>query len=118
MKTSFFIQLTTAFHCLEEDQYNDEADTMVNVLKSVLTDAERMAELTKAEITSCHSEIDVTQAATLVGRALVDIEADKKVQIDKTKLSAMFRKVAPWKIKIEKRAVDLEVVADAESAVL
>ena len=112
LKTSFFVTVVV------QDSINDyktEAQTMKGVLMNIFTDSVHIAEVTKqAELQSCHTEIEisVTPYENLVARSVIDMEAENRVQIDKSALTKLIRKAVPWKnVKIEKRAVpDLTLV--------
>jgi hypothetical protein len=112
LKTSFFVTVVV------QDSINDyktEAQTMKGVLMNIFTDSVHVAEVTKqAELQSCHTEIEisVTPDENLVARSVIDMEAENRVQIDKSALTKLIRKAVPWKnVKIEKRAVpDLTLV--------
>jgi hypothetical protein len=116
-KTSFFVSLTTEGYNV--DMYTEQAGMMANVFTDIFGDTAKIAVLTKnASITSCHSEVDVMQSdGKLVGRALVEFEAETRVAINKTKLSQMLRSAAPWdNCKVEKRAVETDVLEQASHA--
>jgi hypothetical protein len=85
---------------------------MVNIFTSVFTDKAKIAALTKgAQLSGFHTELDVSQTEDggLLGRAVVDIQAEVRVVLDKTKLSKELKHTAPWKnCKVEKRAVPVE----------
>ena len=110
MKTSYFVTLSTD----ECENYNTDSEVMANLFTDIFSDASKIAILTKnAELTGCHTEVDVSGGDLLIGRAVVDLEAETRVQLDKTKLSHMMKNAAPWKnCKVEKRAV-LEQPSDA-----
>ena len=122
MKTSFFISL-----CAPEwgDMYTHEAGKMANVFVDIFSDSAKLAVLTKnAELSKCHSEVDVglddpeSAEAKLIGRAVIEFEAENRVTLDKTRLSQMLRSAAPWKnCKVEKRAVDASILEEASHAV-
>tara|TARA_R100000951_G_scaffold100430_1_gene91244 strand:- start:21 stop:413 length:393 start_codon:yes stop_codon:yes gene_type:complete len=122
MKTSFFVSLSAAEW---GDTYAEEAGKMANVFVDIFSDAAKIAVLTKnVELSMCHSEVDVglddpeSPEAKLVGRAVIEFEAENRVTFDKTRLSQMLRSAAPWKnCKVEKRAVDTSILEEASHAV-
>ena len=117
MKTSFYVSLSTTEW---RDTYQQEAGHMANVFVDILSDTAKIAMLTKnAELSGCHSDIDVgLDDDKLIGRAVIEFEAEKRVTLDKTRLSQMLRSAAPWKnCKVEKRAVDTGILEEAGHAV-
>lgn len=112
-RTSFYVSLLSGD---SSGEYVDQAGLMANIFTSIFTDTSKIETLTKkAPITDCHTEVDVSQTPNgLLGRAVVDFQCDGKVTLDKTKLSQMFKNIAPWKnLKVEKRLVPVE---DSEQA--
>lgn len=115
MKQSYLITFLTKDHFYDDD-YQNAAGQLVNLFSEIFTNKEHIATLTKsAPLTAFNTELEVTQPASdgLTGTAVVDMECETKVQIDKTKLSALVKKLsknAPWEsVRIEKRAItDLE----------
>lgn len=106
VKSCFFVQLSTS-ETFDADDYPAQAEAMVSVLRDVFESGETMTMLTKKELTACHTALDVSQlSGSLTGRALVEIESAEKVNLDKTKMSSLFKKSAPWKVKVEKRCID------------
>ena len=94
---------------------------MVNIFTSVLTDKAKIAALTKgAPLSGFHTELDVSQTEDggLLGRAVVDIQAEVRVGLDKTKLSKELKHATPWKnCKVEKQAVPVEDLEQTGEAV-
>ena len=119
-KTSFFVSLSAPVG-YEKEAYTEQAGIMANVFASILGDTAKIAVLTKnVSLTGCHSEVDVMQLqeGKLIGRAVVEFEAEERVTLDKTRLSQMLRSAAPWKnCKVEKRAVEADVLEEAGHAV-
>ena len=116
-KSGFFVSLATP-DGFDADAYAEQAGLMANVFAGILGDASKIAVLTKnAPLSSCHSEVEVAQPdGKLVGRAVIEFEADQRVTLDKTRLSQMLKSAAPWKnCKVEKRALEAEIL-DAEPA--
>lgn len=117
-KTSYFVSLSAPVS-FEMEAYNEQANVMANVLVGILGDSKKIDALTKSvPLTSCHSEVDVAQTeGKLVGRAVVEFEAEERVNLDKTRLSQLLRSAAPWKnCKVEKRAIDTDVLEEASQA--
>ena len=107
MKTSFFVAVHTGEQCTEE-LYNDQSEIMNSLLCGILTDIDKIGVLTKqAALSSCHSEVSVCFSdGSVLGRAVVDMESDARVTLDKAKLSSFVKAAAPWKdVKVEKRLV-------------
>ena len=113
-KTSFFVPLTTPETFSAED-YPEQALLMANVFHSIFADAEKVRVLTKkVPLTCCHTEVEITQNGGLVGRAVVDLESQVRVGLDKTKLSQMMKSSAAWsEMKVEKRLVPIENLEQA-----
>lgn len=107
-KTCYFISLSTA-EGFSVEAYTQEAGMMANVFASIFTDTAKIAALTKnARLNGSHAEVDVAQPdGKLVGRAVLEFDADERVPLDKTRLSQMLKSAAPWKsCKVEKRALE------------
>ena len=106
MKTTFYVALHTHEIC-EPESYTREAGKLVGVLQTIFGENGNLALLTKVPLTGCHSEIQITHEDTgLVGRCVVDMQATKRAQLDKPKLSTMIRAQTAWpRMKIEKRIV-------------
>ena len=106
------MSLTTA-QGFEVEAYTEQAGIMANMFASIFGDTAKIAKLTKnAALTGCHTDVDVMQSEDkLIGRALVEFEAEDRVILDKTRLSQMLKNDAPWKnCKVEKRAVEADVL--------
>lgn len=106
MRSSYFVTLQTTEQGLVD--YEESANTMAKIFTDLFGDAEKIAQLTKgAELMSCHTEIDVSMTEEgLRGRAVIDMEADKKVPLDKKKLTELFKKSSTWPdCKVTKSAV-------------
>ena len=118
MKTSYFISLTAADW---GEDYKVQAGMMANVFVDILSDSTKIASITKnVELSKCHSEVDVgLDESKLVGRAVIEFEAENRVNLDKTKLSQMMRSIAPWsRCKVEKRTIDTYTLEEAEATVV
>lgn len=113
-KVSFYIALSTSA-VFSADEYEREAGNMLNLLTSVFSDAEQLAVITKdASLLQCHTNIEVSQSDNgLVGKAVIDLECEGKVTLDKAKLSQILKKDVSWPdVKLEKRLVPLEQPGD------
>ena len=119
-QSSFFVSLYAPGPVASEE-YTMQAGRMVNIFTSVLTDKAKIAALTKgAPLSGFHTELDVSQTEDggLLGRAVVEIQAEVRVGLDKTKLSKELKHAAPWKnCKVEKRAVPVEDLEQTGEAV-
>ena len=77
----------------------------------MLATKDSVATITKnATLTSSHCECEIVHDISngLTGKCVLDMEADAKVLIDKTKLSSLFKADGSWPLlKVEKRAVDV-----------
>ena len=113
-KTSFFVSLSTP-QTFDAAEYREQASLMANVFISIFADPEKMRVLTKkVPLTCCHTEVEVSQQDGLIGRAVVDLESDVRVGLDKTKLSQMLKSSAAWpEMKVEKRLVPVETLEQA-----
>ena len=114
MKTSYLVTVATTDDITEA--YEEASGRMAAALTSTFASAERVAAITKgAELASCHTEAEVSMLdGSLIGKAVIDMESESKVAIDKTKMSKFLRDELPWKIKVEKRAfVDLTIDEEA-----
>lgn len=106
----FFVSLRTP-EKYSEEEYNIQAGKMLNVLQSVLHDVDKMyMMLGKSKAESVHTEAEVSQDEEgLVGKAIVDVKAESKVTLDKSKLSSFLKSQAPWDtVKVEKRSVQVD----------
>jgi uncharacterized membrane-anchored protein YjiN (DUF445 family) len=116
MKTGFLVSLSTTDW---SDAYEVEAGKMANLITDIFTDTDKIASLTKkAEIAECTSEVEVKREEDrLMGRVVVEIEAEGRVTLDKSKLSQFVRSASPWKnCKVEKRALETDVLEQAHAA--
>ena len=110
MRSSFYIAFNTR-ELYDPDQYSSEAGKLVNALQQLLGDSESIASITKPNnLTACNTEVEIAEDDEgLVAKCVVDIEAPNRVQIDKSKLSALFKSSTHWsRVKIEKRAVSAD----------
>jgi hypothetical protein len=111
LQSSFFVSLYAPGPVAPEEY----------IMQDLFTSKAKIAALTKgAPLSGFHTELDVSQTEDggLLGRAVVDIQAEVRVGLDKTKLSKELKNAAPWKnCKVEKRAVPIEGshVEDAEA---
>ena len=114
--SSFFVSLYAPGPVAPEE-YIMQADRMVKIFTDTLTNKAKIAVLTRgASLSDFHIELDVsrTEDGGLLGRAVVDIQAEVRVGLDKTKLSKELKHAAPWKnCKVEKRAVPAEDLEEA-----
>jgi len=118
-KTSFFISLSTPEQ-FDAEAYTEQAGRMANVFNNIFADADKIAVLTrKVLLSSCHTEVEVSHSENgLLGRAVVDIESEARVGLDKTKLSQMLKSAGLWSdMKVEKRLVPVETSEQASQAV-
>ena len=107
MKTTYYIAIHTKCKC-DQEAYTHEAGKMANAFQQVFGDRSKLEAITKPHtITQCHAEVEVSiDSAGLVGKCVVDIEAPVRIQLDKSKLSALFKATTDWPgMRIEKRAV-------------
>lgn len=114
MKNTVFYVSMRIPDVFEEEEYSTQAGTMLHILSSVFNDVDKMKVLLgKCNAESVHTEAEVSQDENgLIGKAVVDILAETKVSLDKSKLSAMLKALSPWEhVKIEKRGVQMQVEA-------
>ena len=107
MKSTYYIACHTKQQ-YDPEAYVSEAGKMANTLQQVFGDRDKILAITKADsLASCHSEVEVAhEEEGLVGKCVLDMEATTRVQIDKSKLSALLKATTDWPgMKIEKRAV-------------
>ena len=110
MKSTFYIAVYTK-QKFDPEEYALEAGKVRLAFEGVFTDRDKILTICKnAEIAQCHSEVEVAHDEQgLVGKCVVDVEAPGRVQLDKTKLTSLLKRVADWPgMKIEKRAVNCE----------
>ena len=118
MKTSFYICATSkAAAGNDVTEYIASAGEMKDAFEHVLTDTETMSTILKGAILTCHTQAEIGwEDDCLSGKAVIDIEAEGKCTLDKTKLSAALKKNLQWKdVKIEKKTMqtaDLDVAAE------
>lgn len=117
-KTSFFVSLAAPEE-FDADAYQEQAGLMANVFANTFGDVDKLAVLTKNAVGTCRTDVDVAQTeGKLVGRAVVEFDSEARVALDKTRLSQMLKGAAPWKnCKVEKRALEAEVLEHATAAV-
>ena len=114
MKSSYYIACHTR-ELMSPDAYKIMAGKMVNLLHSVFGNAEQLTAITHKKspdgwITTAHSEVQIAHDEYgLVGRIVVDLTAEGRVILDKSKLSALLRATSEWPaLKIEKRQVEAD----------
>ena len=116
MRSTYFIIVKTGEQC-EVEQYTEQAELLLSLTREVLTDMQKLRVLTKYnDIQSIHLDIEAsidldedTKGLGLVTRTVVDIEASKKVGLDKKSLTQFLRThhlAENWKgLQVEKRLV-------------
>ena len=112
MKSSYYIACHTR-ELMSPDAYVIMAGKMMNLLHSVFGNAEQLTSITHNKgtpITTAHSEVQIAHDEHgLVGRIVVDLTAEGRVILDKSKLSALLRATSEWPaLKIEKRQVEAD----------
>ena len=116
-KQTFLIALTTTEIPASETEYSIGAAKMAEIFDSIFMDRGVIGKLTKAAtLSACHTEVEVSMGESgLVGRAVVELTSESRVQIDKGMLSRVMRKAAPWGgVKVEKQVVQEAVLIDLE----
>ena len=116
-KQTFLIALTTTEIPASETEYSIGAAKMAEIFDSIFMDRGVIGKLTKAAtLSACHTEVEVSMGESgLVGRAVVELTSESRVQIDKGMLSRVMRKAAPWEgVKVEKQVVQEAVLIDLE----
>lgn len=124
MRSTYFITVKTG-----EDhspaEYAEKAPLLDQLVQEILTDSSKMRVLTKyVDMESVHLDVEVsmeldeeTKGVGMLARTVVDITSEKKVSIDKAKLTRFMRSHALAKnwnsLAVEKRQVT--EVAAAES---
>ena len=107
---SFYLALHTGIDYTPED-YHEAAGTLLNLLSSILSDREAIKVLThNSVLTHTKSDIEVSlEEGELVAKAVVDMQGDPKVKLDKAKFTKMakgHRDADRWPaMKIVKKAV-------------
>lgn len=123
-KQSFLITVTTKEKYSGND-YKEQTGRMLNVFTDIFTDAAQIASITKnAPLTASNLELEISQPLneTLRAIAVLDVECEKRVILEKNKLTALFKSLAPkWAgLKLEKRSLveipDSAVAAGLEEA--
>lgn len=94
--TSYWIGINTGTDYKPGD-YDDAAGTLVNLLASLLSDNKVITQITHAaHVDGAVADIEVGMEATPMGRELVckavlDVTAPERVQLDKAKLSKLIK---------------------------
>jgi len=107
MKSTYYVAVHT-MEMYDEARYKIEAEELERVLRDVFCDVETVAALTKGAATSCHteSEIATTPESGLIGRCVVELDAEARVQLDKSKLTTLLKKKLNLpNLKVEKKSV-------------
>jgi hypothetical protein len=110
MRSTFYVALHTRTS-YDLNAYTTAAGTLVNLFQDIFLDRDSIAHVTKdAPLTACHSNVEVVhEDAGLVGRLVVDMDAPVRVQLEKSKLTALLKAGGHWPgMKVEKRAVYAE----------
>ncbi|AUD57289.1 hypothetical protein [Pleurochrysis sp. endemic virus 2] len=117
MKRSiFFVSVRTSTPC-DFETYRTMAGEMLNTLQSVFCDAESVQAITKhVPLASCHSEVEISyENESVVGKVVVEIDSEKRVNLDKPKLSALLKAACPWpSLRVEKRVVAQDIEPPVE----
>ena len=109
---SYYLVVHTGANYATEE-YAAKAGTLLNIAQDVFNTEASMEALVRGAVESVHSEIEIcmedeTDEPELVLKAVIDLEGSGKLEILKTKLSAVLRGHAlnEWgNMKIEKKAV-------------
>lgn len=107
MRSTYLITVATGEKCTSEEEYAIEAGKLIILLQSLFQDPKHYKVWLKAEPQSMAVEAEVTHSENgVLGTCAVDIDAERKVYIDKTKLSNEVKSLAPaWPfVKITKQA--------------
>jgi hypothetical protein len=112
-RSIFNITVSVDLHEIITDKqdYYDKANMIASAMHDVLATREALSDLTNdTHLTVAHAECDIElEGNTLSGTALVDIEADDTVLINKPNMTKMFRARLTYlgRVKVEKRAIDM-----------
>ena len=107
MKSTYYVAVHT-METYDEIRYKLESEELQRVLRDVFCDERTIGTLTKGAAISCHTEAEIatTPESGLIGRCVVELEADKRVQLDKAKLTALLKKKLNLpNLKVEKKSV-------------
>ena len=107
------------------EEYTEKANALLQLVTSVLNDGTNVHSITKGTADTAHSEIEVSLEPfeprgqewehdagwELVLKAVVDLEGQGRLQLDKGRLSSLLRghKDNQWALKIEKKVVPKEL---------
>lgn len=112
--------VTTAFNITVTSEepvkdYTEAADQLCEALRMSLATAEYAKQLTHTtdEIESGAVEVEVSQEPSghAVALAVWQLEASKKIALDKTGLSTLLKDMLPFAVKVNKRAVTKDEMA-------
>jgi hypothetical protein len=112
-RSIFNIIISVDLHELITDKqdYYDKANMIASAMHDVLATRESLSDLTNNTLlTVSHAECDIElEENTLSGTALVDIEADYTVLLNKPIMTKLFRArlASLGHVKIEKRTVEI-----------
>ena len=114
--SAYYVTLETRHPCAV-DTYADVAGALSNALHATLGDYTKLASLTRAkDLHNAKVEVEVAQSessetATVIARAIVQVDASDKVAFDKNMFTSMMRAALPFPVSISKRvAADLTAV--------
>lgn len=109
-KTAYWISVTTE-ECYNRVDYPGIAESLVEALRGVFADTDELIAITDSSVTHAQTECTVSplepiEVAPTVALVVVELEAEKHVPLDKSKLSSKIRARLPFKVKVQKRQSD------------
>lgn len=112
MRTTYFIGFQAVCDTSSTEVYEENAGQVIHMLQSIFQDESCVAQLIKSaavEAVSMDVRASDCNSEGVYIEAVLDIDAEKRVMLDKSKLSLLVKSNAHCPIlKIEKRMIDGE----------
>ena len=109
-KATFFVAFYSRKE-LEPDEYLENAPDFEAKIVSIFRDKQKLLTFLRTDdVSSCHTEIEISydrapDGGMLVAKCVLDIEAESKIAVDKTKLTTLAKSATGMNLKVEKRLV-------------
>ena len=102
--SSYWVTVTT--ESAAHDAYAETASILFQGLSDLLSNGDTITHLV-GPATACHSEMHVsrTDQAQVQARILVDLLGERRLDINKPKLTKLVRGLLPFAVKVQKQRV-------------
>lgn len=105
-KATFFVAIYSRKELQADDDYSEHAADFEAKVVSIFRDKQKLLTFLRADdVSSCHTEIEISYEDMLVAKCVLDVEAESKIAVDKTKLTTLAKSATGMNLKVEKRLV-------------